>query len=99
MIDDFDLIVSSFRSEYGVSLRSKEFQTMKWTEFVVLLTGLSENSPLARTAAIRLENDPDRLKYFNSAQLRIRQEWRDKQAKPVEQADIENIKQMFMNMS
>jgi len=82
-----------------VSLRSEEFKTMKWQEFIVLLTGLSENSPLARTAAIRLENDPDRLKYFNSAQLRIRQEWRDKHAKQIEDSDIESIKQMFMNMS
>ena len=82
-----------------MSLRSEEFKTMKWQEFIVLLTGLSENSPLARTAAIRLENDPDRLKYFNSAQLRIRREWRDKHAKQIEDSDIESIKQMFMNMS
>ena len=72
---------------------------MKWQEFKSLLAGLGEDTPLARTVSIRLENDPDKLKYFTSSQLRIRSEWQNKHAKQIEKADIEKIKRMFMNMS
>ena len=72
---------------------------MKWQEFKSLLAGLGEDTPLARTVSIRLENDPDKLKYFTSSQLRIRSEWQNKHAKQIEKTDIEKIKRMFMNMS
>lgn len=49
---------------------------MTWDEFCSLLTGLGENTPLARTVQIRLENDPKVLESFTSAQHRIRNEWR-----------------------
>ena len=78
MIDDFDLIVSSFKSEYGVSLYSDEFRKMTWKEFCVLLTGLGEDTPLVSVVRIRLEDDPDVLKRFSEAQHRIRNKWRAK---------------------
>ena len=62
MIDDFDLIVSSFRSEYGVSIYSKDFAKMSWNEFCSLLQGLGPETPLARTVQIRLETDKEVLK-------------------------------------
>ncbi|MCD8025361.1 MAG: bacteriophage Gp15 family protein [Clostridiales bacterium] len=75
MIDDFDLIVSSFRSSYGVSIYSEDFRSMTWAEFRSLLQGLGTDTPLARTAQIRLENDKDVLKSFTSVQLKIRSKW------------------------
>ena len=33
LIDDFDLIVSSMMSEYGVRIYSEKFKKMKWGEF------------------------------------------------------------------
>ena len=61
---------------------------MTWDEFCSLLTGLSEKSPLARVVQIRLENDPKVLERFNSAQHRIRSEWRTKR-KPVKRTNDE----------
>ena len=81
-----------------MSFRSEEFKSMKWQEFKSLLAGLGEDTPLARTVSIRLENDPDKLKYFTSSQLRIRSEWQNKKAKPITGDDIERIKSMFKNL-
>lgn len=61
---------------------------MTWDEFCSLLTGLSEKSPLARVVQIRLENDPKVLERFNSAQHRIRSEWRARR-KPVKRTNDE----------
>jgi hypothetical protein len=76
---------------------------MKWEEFAILLSGLGENSPLARIVTIRLENDPERLKDFTSAQHRIRNKWRSKTAKSVYLAErdaaVEHFKKMFMKMA
>ncbi|MGN0501765.1 MAG: Gp15 family bacteriophage protein, partial [Ruminococcus sp.] len=74
-MDDFDLIVSSFKSSYGVSIYSTDFQSMTWQEFRSLLSGLGPDTPLARTVQIRLEDDKDVLKHFTSAQHRIRNKW------------------------
>lgn len=71
---------------------------MKWQEFKSLLAGLGEDTPLARTVSIRLENDPDKLKYFTSSQLRVRSEWRNKKAKAINNDVIEQIKSMFKNL-
>ena len=71
---------------------------MKWQEFKSLLAGLGEDTALARTVSIRLENDPDKLKYFTSSQLRIRSEWQNKKAKAINNDVIEQIKSMFKNL-
>ena len=76
---------------------------MKWAEFASLLGGLSENTVLARTVAIRLENDPERIKNFSSAQYKIWSQWRNKAAQRVPEADrnaaAEYFKKMFMKMA
>lgn len=51
---------------------------MTWDEFCALLSGLGEDTPLARTVQIRLEDDPKVLEGFTSAQHRIRSQWRAK---------------------
>lgn len=76
---------------------------MKWNEFSSLLSGLSENTVLARTVAIRLENDPERIKNYSSSQHRIWSRWRNKTAQRVPEADrnaaAEYFKKMFMKMA
>lgn len=103
MIDDFDLIVSSFQSEYGVRVYSQDFKTMKWDEFCSLLSGLSADTPLGRVVQIRLENDKKVLEHFTSSQRKIRSKWRSRQAKNVTPQDaaeaIENFKQMFLSLA
>ncbi|MCH5297873.1 MAG: hypothetical protein J1E85_09410 [Ruminococcus sp.] len=90
-MDDFDLIVSSFKSSYGVSVYSKDFQSMTWTEFCSLLQGLGQDTPLARTVQIRLENDKDVLKHFTSSQHKIRNKWRSRNVTNYTEADMERV--------
>lgn len=102
LIGDFDLVISSFQSQYGLRL-SKELQAMKWDEFRDLLVGISPDTALGRTVAIRSENNKDILKHFTKDQKRIRDKWRQRKAKAVtqEQMDqvLEGFKQAFMAMA
>lgn len=98
MTDDFDLIVSSFKSQYGVSIYSKEFKQMTWTEFRSLLQGLGADTPLARTVQIRLETDKEVLKNFTSAQHKIRNKWRSRNVKQYTEADMQEILKQFQNI-
>lgn len=103
MIDDFDLIVSSFQSEYGVRIYSKDFKNMKWDEFASLLNGLSADSPLGRMVQIRLENDKNILKHFTPYQRKIRAEWHNKKAKHISKKEtdiaIEQMKNVFLEIA
>lgn len=44
MLDDFDLIVSSFQSQYGLRLSRELPAGMKWAEFASLLSGLGPDA-------------------------------------------------------
>ena len=46
MFEDWDLIVSSFLSQYGLRIRTKEFETVSWDEFKALIAGLSPETAL-----------------------------------------------------
>ncbi len=100
--EDFGLIVSSFQSQYGIRL-SRDLKDMKWSEFRDLLIGISPDTALGRIVAIRAENDKDVLKHFSKEQLRIRNEWRTRNAKRVEPGNMEDIleqlKQGFISMA
>lgn len=102
LIDDFDLIISSFQSQYGLRL-SRELNTMKWDEFRDLLVGISPDTALGRIVAIRAEENKDVLKNFSKEQRRIRNEWRHRRAKTVKPEDMETIldgfKQAFISMA
>lgn len=106
MIDDFDLIVSSFQSEYGIRL-SKELPTgMKWDEFRDLLVGLGPDTALGRIVSIRAEDRKEMLEQFTPEQMQIRSEWRSKWAKRMAKtnsqqmdAALEAIKQGFLQMA
>ena len=98
LFEDWDLIVSSFLSQYGLRIRTKEFETVSWDEFKALLAGLSPETALGRIVAIRSENDENILKHFSPEQKRIRNEWRDSSAKKItaenfaeQMADLERI--------
>lgn len=68
---------------------------MTWTEFRSLLSGLGPDTPLARTVQIRLENDKKVLEHFTSAQHRIRNKWRSRNAQTYTQADMDDILKQF----
>ena len=89
MIEDFDLIVSSFLSQYGYRIYSDDFKRMRWDEFKALLSGLSPDTPLGRMVSIRAEDNPDILKNFTPVQRRIRSSWRKHQAGQKTEEDVE----------
>lgn len=102
LIEDFELIVSSFQAQYGIRL-SRDLRGMKWDEFRSLLVGISPDTPLGRIVSIRAEEDKEMLEYFTKDQMRIRSEWRNRQAKmkPKEQLMdyLEAMKQAFIQMA
>ena len=102
MIDDFDLIISSFQSQYGLRL-SREIQTMKWSEFRDLLVGISPDTALGRIVAVRAEEDKDVLKLFTKEQKRIRNKWRNRKAKAMKPEQVEDfleqMKTAFIQMA
>lgn len=48
---------------------------MSYQEFISLLGGLMEDTPLGRIVSIRAEKDSERLKNFTPEQKKIRNEW------------------------
>ena len=103
LFDDFDLIVSSMRTQYGLSIYSEEFKQMKWKEFKALISGLSSETPLGRIVQIRSEDDPKMLEHFSSGQHRIRNEWRLRLSQEKSKAELDQVldelKNAFVEMS
>lgn len=64
---------------------------MRWKEFRSLLSGLNPDTPLGRVVQIRAETDPDVLKNFTPGQKKIHDEWQQRMAKEVSQADMERF--------
>ena len=79
LIDDWDLIASSFLSEYGIRL-SKDLHGMHWSEFRALLSGLSAESALRRIVEIRAETDRDRMKHWTKSMKAENIRWKMKRA-------------------
>ena len=75
--------MASFLTQYGLRIRTKEFETVSWDEFKALLAGLAPETPLGRIVAIRSEDDKNVIKHFTKDQKRIRDEWRAEQAAAV----------------
>lgn len=103
LVEDFDLIVSSFLQQYGIRILSNDFKQMKWEEFHALLVGISPDTPLGRMVSIRSETDKERINEFNTDQKRIWSDWRNRQAKKVNKEDAErfyaDIALAFRNMA
>lgn len=102
LIDDFDLIESSFAQQYGIRIRM-EIDTMKWGEFSSLLSGLNGDTPLGNIVRIRSEKDPKVIKNFTENEKRIRSKWLNKNAKEIShenyQQAMESIKNMFKSIA
>ena len=66
--------MASFLTQYGLRIRTKEFETVSWDEFKALLAGLAPETPLGRIVAIRSEDDKNVIKHFTRDQKRIHDE-------------------------
>ena len=89
LFEDWDLIVSSFLSQYGIRLSTKEFKTVDWAEFSALLSGLSAETALGRIVSIRSETDAETIKRFSSYQKKIYDDWRTKQSERMTEEEYE----------
>ena len=102
MFEDWDLIVSSFLSQYGLRIRTKDFETVSWDEFKALIAGLSPETALGRVVAIRSEKDKNIIKHFTVDQRRIYDDWRNRDVKEMDEKtfdkEMENLEKMFAAM-
>lgn len=96
------MIVSSFLSQYGLRIRTKEFETVTWDEFRALIAGLSPETALGRVVAIRSEKDKDIIKQFTMDQRRIYDDWRNREVKEMDEKTFEkemaDLEKMFAAM-
>lgn len=89
LFEDWDLIVSSFLSQYGLRIRTKEFETVSWDEFRALLAGLSPDTALGRIVTIRAETDKEVIKHFTPDQRRIRKEWKERRSEKISEQQFQ----------
>lgn len=98
LFGDWDLIVSSFLTQYGLRIRTKEFETVSWEEFKALLSGIAPETPLGRIVAIRSETDKKVIKQFSCDQKRIYDEWRNRKAENMTKQTFEQEMKALENM-
>ena len=102
LFDDWDLIASSLKTQYGYSIR-KEIDDLSWGELISDIEGLNSETPLGNVIRIRKEKDREVLKKFTPEELKIRNEWRNKSASQINPENyehaMENIKNMFKSIA
>ena len=94
--------MSSFLSQYGLRIRTKEFETVSWDEFKSLIAGIDPETSLGRVVAIRAETDKNVIKNFNKDQKRIYNAWRNRKAEtmlPVTyEQEMKALEKMFADL-
>jgi hypothetical protein len=102
LFEDWDLIASSLKTQYGYSIR-KEISDLDWGELISDIAGLNGETPLGNIVRIRKETDPETLKRFTPEENQIRNEWLRKSASQISEENyntaMENIKNMFKSMA
>ena len=88
--EDWELIASSLKTQYGYSIR-KEINNMNWAELCSDISGLMGDTPLGNIAQIRSEDDRERLKNFTQDQKNIRWKYRMKMAQNVDQEEFKKV--------
>lgn len=97
LFDDWDLIASSLKTQYGYSIR-KEIDNMEWGELMSDIAGLNAETPLGNIVRIRSEKDPEALKKFSPWERKIRNEWLSKNATQISKEAYEQAMNNFKNM-
>lgn len=102
MEDDWELIASSLKTQYGYSIR-KEINNMSWAELSSDISGLMADTPLGNIVQIRSEDDKEKLKYFTQEQKNIRWKYRMKIAQNVDKEEYKKViaefQQLFKGMA
>lgn len=96
------MIVSSFLSQYGIRIRTKEFESVSWDEFRSLLAGIGPETALGRVVAIRAEKDENVIKRFSMYEKQIYDEWQRHRAESMSETEYANemaaLERMFAGM-
>ncbi len=71
--------MQSVAKQYGLLPSAQE--ELSYPEWLLLVSGLMEDTPLGQIVLIRKEEDKDRLKHFTQHEHHIRNEWRNFRAK------------------
>lgn len=71
---DAELITQSVAKQY--KLLPSEQEKIHYSEWLLLVGGLMEDTPLGQIVLIRKEKDRDRIKRFTPYEMRIHNEWR-----------------------
>ena len=95
--EDWDLIASSLKKQYGYSIR-KEINEMCWAELCNDISGLMSDTPLGNIVEIRSEEDKEKLKYFTQEQKNIRWKYRTKISKNVDKEEYKKVIAEFQKM-
>ena len=90
--------VSGSLTQYGLRIRTKEFESVTWDEFRSLLAGIAPDTPLGRMVAIRSETDKNVIKNFTRDQKRIYDEWRNRKAEAMTPETYEKQMQYLEEM-
>lgn len=102
MEDDWELIASSLKTQYGYSIR-KEINNMSWAELSSDISGLMADTPLGNIVQVRSEDDKEKLKYFTQEQKNIRWKYRMKIAQNVDKEEYKKViaefQQLFKGMA
>lgn len=70
---------------------------MHYAEWLLLVGGIMEDTPLGQTVLIRKENNRDRIKNYTPYEHKIRREWREFRAGKVKKQPVE-IAEQFEKM-
>ena len=97
---DYDLIVASFASQYGIRLAQED--DISYSEWARLLSGLLPDTPLGRVVQVRAETDKAAIKRFSKHEHKIRKDWAtfraSKQKQEAENFDIAQLQEMLKKM-
>lgn len=89
--------MQSVAKQYG--LLPSEQEEMSYSEWLLLVGGIMEDTPLGQTVLIRKEKDRDRIKRFTPYEMRIHNEWRNFIAKEkLADSKPEDFSKMFEKM-
>lgn len=77
-------------------------EELPYSDWIMLVSGIMEDTPLGQIVSIRKESDKDRIKHFTRYEHKIRNEWRSFRAGQKKKADTEKsiaaLEDMFRNM-
>ena len=91
-MDDYDLIESSFLTQYGIRLKTAE---LDFDEFLNLTSCLMPETPLGQIVAIRSETDYNVISKFTPNQRKIYDDWRKRDIDTSKQKYKENMDKLF----